>query len=473
MVAIQVVPLVQVMLEGDRVATNLSRVQNVALNVGKDSVRSLNPAKSPVLTVQLYADAAMFHTRQYAEGQSVWLSVEPEDRSRALWFTGILDEPLYKLVPGQRTRIDLRAFGLTSKLRGTVVNVPIKTDVSIRDAIIAVLDAAGWANDKRDIAATGLTATIPFWWVQEQSAWEALEDLMNAAGPPAQMYEDASGNLVVLGTTWVSADTTAPIRAGSTQDEPGIGREIRADTDATDVVNRAVIRRATYALADAAAVWEYGEDIAVAADSTTRIYVRFSDPVSALVTPEVDTDYTLDTAEGVTFELEDATAFTTTVKITATETRTISDLQLTGQELAKSGDSTVFNEDTDSISEIGEREWTASVPPALSRPYAEGVAHNIVNAYKEGISSWRFTMVANRNEDVFDAVSDMTVLSPMRLMVGAEMFDTRVREITWRFQDVRLFADVVVDQDGGLLQAGAGPFVLGTSLLDGPNYLWV
>ena len=473
MVTIEVTPTVQVMLDGDLVATNLTRLQQVSLNVGKDSVRSLNPAKSPILTVQLYADGAMFHTRQYAEGLSIWLSAQPTGKSQALWFTGILDEPEYTLVPGGRTRVDLRAFGFSSKLRGTIVNVPIQADVSISDAIVEVLDAAGWPIDKRDISSTGLTATIPFWWVQEQSAWEALEELVNAAGPPAQMYEDASGNLVVLGTTWVGADTTAPIRVGAGQEQPGIGRNVRADTDAADVVNRAVIRRATYSLEATAGVWEYGEEITVTAGSTTRIYAEFSDPISGLVAPTVDTDFTLDTAEGVTFELEDSTAFTTTVKITATGARTISALQLRGQKLAKSGDSTVFEEDTDSIGEIGEREWTASVPPALTRPYAAGVAHNIVNAYKEGINSWRFTLVANRSEEIFDALADMTVLSPMRLMVGAEMFDTRVREITWRFQDVRLFADLVVDQDGGLLQAGAGPFVLGQSLLDGPNYLWV
>ena len=220
MVTIEVTPTVQVMLDGDLVATNLTRLQQVSLNVGKDSVRSLNPAKSPILTVQLYADGAMFHTRQYAEGLSIWLSAQPTGKSQALWFTGILDEPEYTLVPGGRTRVDLRAFGFSSKLRGTIVNVPIQADVSISDAIVEVLDAAGWPIDKRDISSTGLTATIPFWWVQEQSAWEALEELVNAAGPPAQMYEDASGNLVVLGTTWVGADTTAPIRVGAGQEQP-------------------------------------------------------------------------------------------------------------------------------------------------------------------------------------------------------------------------------------------------------------
>ena len=98
------------------------------------------------------------------------------------------------------------------------------------------------------------------------------------------------------------------------------------------MVNLAETQLTSYNERTQRVLWERGvaEDVST---GETRFRAEFLDPVTSLVTPALNTDYTLNQSGGVTITLENQTSHAVDVVITATATRTISGLQLRGRDL--------------------------------------------------------------------------------------------------------------------------------------------
>ena len=87
-------------------------VYGVTIDEGKDSVRSQNPARPRSLSCQLTAPVGIYGSDTYQEGDLVECQVQDAD-GQETWFKGILDKPRETSLQGDRTHVNLRAFGLT------------------------------------------------------------------------------------------------------------------------------------------------------------------------------------------------------------------------------------------------------------------------------------------------------------------------------------------------------------------------
>ena len=317
----------------------------------------------------------------------------------------------------------------------------------------------GWPASHRVISSTGLAVVMAYWWCDGRSTGLAqLNRLISTQGPPAQWFGDRLGRINVLGTTWVSDDTTATVSVPRLRPRP------TTENDLADVVNLAETQLTSYNERTQRVLWERGvaEDVST---GETRFRAEFLDPVTSLVTPALNTDYSLNQSGGVTITLENQTSHAVDVVITATATRTISGLQLRGRDLEIAGRTALDDSDPDSARTHGDRPWRGNPWPTLTRFELQNLVSAVVDAYSEGVNSREVELLVNDNS-VYDAYSGMGPLTPVSVAdPGGLGYDGRIRSIRWLWHDTRLVADVIVDQDGGLLTGGEGPFILGSSML--------
>jgi len=443
-------------------------LRQVEVREGKDAVRSLHPAEPRTLTADLILESVDFADLPYDQGDVVELY-----NDQVLWFRGLLTKPRYERQRGDIVQARLRAYGLTQVLN-TRISTGLYQNISFRDAINRVLDAAGWPEAYRVIDVAGLSRRFLWWWVTNETAWQALERILATVGPPAQMYEDRRGRLVVLGTAWISTSTAEAVDIGGVGEPQTIDK---VDSDRTDrnVVNSASIERIGYELGQVGPVWSSWENIIVAPGETVRLVADFDTPVSELVAPVEGTDYSLDSSGGVSVGVTNILAESVEIVISATAQRTVSGLRLRGRPLNEIGRSTFTDTDPNSILEIGgTRQWRGRPYPSVSDADARLLGESIVSSYSQGITSRDFRVLVNTDgQAIYDELVRLGPLAGVNLTVDDQEYYSRVRSITWFWRNIQLQASVVVDQDAGLLQTGEGVFILGTSMLDSGAHLWI
>ena len=119
-------------------------VYGVTIDEGKDSVRSQNPARPRSLSCQLTAPVGIYGSDTYQEGDLLECQIQDAD-GQETWFKGILDKPRETSLQGDRTHVNLRAFGLTVLLSDARPVTPVYENVLARDAIGHLFDACGLA----------------------------------------------------------------------------------------------------------------------------------------------------------------------------------------------------------------------------------------------------------------------------------------------------------------------------------------
>ena len=106
--------------------------------------------------------------------------------------------------------MSLRLIGNTAGLLNNTIETAHHALITTRNGIIEVLDEADWPAVFRDLRITSLNIPVlTDWWVSLQSPLDALQMLLDTAGPPSQMYEDRKGRLVILGLDWLLNITRA------------------------------------------------------------------------------------------------------------------------------------------------------------------------------------------------------------------------------------------------------------------------
>ena len=281
---------------------NDAHLGDVRLSYGKDNARSLNPARTPTLSVDcaftertLIPDPA---SDPAAHGRHIELNARwgpGGDETRI--FTGNLLQPRYSLRTGGLLELRLRAFGKTRHLADHIVNTPVLVNQNARQIIEHILKDAGWTPGPPSSAAadalldtSGLDTVLSHWWADNMSAWDAIASVLSTVGPPAQMYEDGRGRLVVRGVDWVGADPRTLIQVTSDENVRRTGGNlihgrpsgpiIREETD-KDVINLVTARRRVLEVAATEDVWSAGEETVVPASGLLVIPAHLSSPVTA------------------------------------------------------------------------------------------------------------------------------------------------------------------------------------------------
>lgn len=197
---------------------------------------------------------------------------------RVIW-SGLIDDILQH--PENRS-VGFPCLGNLSKLRGKTVSTALYQNITTSDAISAVLDAAGWPPLARTIQ-TGLT-TLSWWWLDNQDAFDAIEQLRATEGPWASVYEDALGNFVFENrdARMTQTRSTTP---QATFTGTGEITSLVYNPNFKDTVDAAVITINERAMQGQTEVWSLGETLTLTPLQVRRIQIRASDPFMSLLTP--------------------------------------------------------------------------------------------------------------------------------------------------------------------------------------------
>ena len=124
----------------------------------------------------------------------------------------------------------VRALGPLARVvsAGEGFSTDLLSDISVDQAIIALLDAIGVPASERDIGPSPRRLAV--WWLTARTnPWTELQTLVRTAGPTARLYEDAQGRIAFR-------DTPAAMMPDHTvwgRNFPGRARRSSAGSSAT------------------------------------------------------------------------------------------------------------------------------------------------------------------------------------------------------------------------------------------------
>jgi hypothetical protein len=374
----------------DDVTGDVMSDPGVAIDLGKDGARALDPPKVGACDFSLFN-----HTGKYSQERPdspVYQLVIPGRPVRVMGQHGVTDAydapTLYTeddYYDGSatftlaRTRIDdisqstgwgqqtvsITTLGVESLFVGHAVTIPVMVGPRVDQCITAVLDAVGWPSDKRAVSTADTTLT--YWWCDEREPWAALLELLQSEGPGA-LYVDADSVFHFENRNYrvTTPRSTTPQAAyfdqGLSLSDEYDAATLYTEDDTYDggtsglyftalsydpgfktIRNRATYTIRTRQLASLAAVWTYGANLALGAGQSITLIARPSDPFQNAVVPVAGTDYTV--AGGtISASLSASSGLVAFLTLTATSgAPTVSALQIRAQSLAVVGETTVQN----------------------------------------------------------------------------------------------------------------------------------
>jgi hypothetical protein len=176
----------------------------------------------------------------------------------------------------------------TRILMDETISMTIQSSQQVDTLIGLVLDEVGWPAADRAIDA--VTDTIPYWWADGITAWDALNELAES----------------VLGTFFIAADGKATFISRShsdtatvTLDQSDIHTEINIPQPYENIRNSIKIN-VKPRVEVATTLWELQEKTAITAGETIYIWAEFnydseSVPAVIVTTPVATSDYTMNT----------------------------------------------------------------------------------------------------------------------------------------------------------------------------------
>lgn len=421
----------------DDITDDVPGEPGIAIALGKDGARTLDPPKVASADFDLFnhdgtysqerADSPVYQL--VLPGRPVKVEVDHGDEVQYnaaipydsdVYYNGVgtytlartaIDDLTQTTTLGDQ-RVHVGTLGLETLLVASTVTVAVMANPRVDQCITAILDAVGWPADRRSVAVSD--TTLLYWWCDDREPWSALLELLASEGPGA-IYVDGEGtfhfeNRNYRTTTDRSTtsqatffDTAAglPVTydAAVEYDSPifyngtttGLWfTGLAYDPGYKNIYNRAVYTTRRRALQALAAVWSYGDTLALAASESVTLIARPADPFQNAVTPASPTDFTV--AGGtVSVSLSATSGLVAFITITATSgTPTVSNLQLRAQALTTVSETTVQN----SVDASGSIAKFSPIPgqsiprvlavggwPEIDRPNAQAVCNAWVSRY--------------------------------------------------------------------------------------------
>ncbi len=386
--------------------------QSVTMSYGRDQVRALSPIKVGV------AGFALNNRDRYLSPENssspLYGLVKPGRRVRITATVGGVDTVLYSgylddfdLKPDFAERyVGADCIDALGRLRGQKVSTAVYQGLRPGEAIGVLLDAVGWPADRRDLE-TGATM-MPFWWLDEADAYDALMELVASEGPPALATVDSSDRLVFRGRhhrLQRAASLTAQSTWYSSGVEPMISPPAQYGHGWKEIINSVVFQLPQRSIAgDLSVVWTSAGQMTVPAGQPVQIVARASEPFVGAVAPVQTTGFNADGTPNGDYTLVSGTVSaavsrtsgqSVTITLTSAGSAVISDLQLRAYAAGSSGSILVTAEDQPSIAEYGRRSLPdGQVPVWASRGDAEAIAAVILGQRVDRLPTITVTMVA-------------------------------------------------------------------------------
>jgi hypothetical protein len=307
-------------------------------------------------------------------------------------YTGYIDD--LDIRPGINDRsVPAACIDALGSFRGVTISTQLYQGIRTGDAIGYVLDAIGWSADARDLDPG--VSFLPYWWLDQADAFDALLELVDSDGPAALITVDSQGRIVFRDrhhrlTRAASLTSQATWRSSGT--EPCISDPVVYDAGWKEVVN-SVSTEVPLRTIDPlpSQVWSSQGLITIANGTSLNITARGSSAFINALTPVQDTDYTL-VSGTVTMGLSRTSGQSTVITVTATSDAIVQDLALRANAI-QSTSVTVTVEDPVSIYRHGRKSLADGRLPVWANLFdAQAILQLIVAKRGERLPSLQVTM---------------------------------------------------------------------------------
>lgn len=255
------------------------------------------------------------------------------------------------------------------RLKGVTITTSLYQGLRTGTAIGYILDAVGWPTAARDLDSGG--TYMPFWWLDNADAYQALMDLIWSEGAPALVTVDGQGRIVFRDRhhrLTRSASLTAQATWRSSATEPVLSDPITYNHGWAEIVNSVSVDVPMRSIDPVlSAVWSTSGLLTVVAGIPLQIIASAGSAFVGAIVPVQDTDYTLMSGT-LSFGLSQTAGQSAMITLTSAGGAVISNLQLR----AYAVDSTnvkVTVQDTTSVGKYGPKTIDASQLPVWANQY--------------------------------------------------------------------------------------------------------
>jgi hypothetical protein len=312
-------------------------------------------------------------------------------------YSGYIDD--LDIKPGLNDRsVPVTCTDALGRLRGVSITTPLYQGIRTGTAIGYLLDAAGFPPDKRDLDAG--VSYLPYWWLDDADAYDALMQLVDSDGPTAYAGFDTQRNFVFRDrhhrlTRTASLTVQATWRSSGV--EPVISDPVVYDHGFKEIVNsvstEVPLRTIDPGLSQ---VWTSQGQISIPAGGSVAVTARAAGPFLNAVTPDQDTDWTLVSGDAAV-SLSQTSGQSTVITITSTSGGVIQDLALRANAIQSTSVLVTAN-DVISIGTYGPRSMKEGRLPVWANAYdAAAILALIVAKRGERLPSVSVTMRGGAN----------------------------------------------------------------------------
>lgn len=370
-----------------------------------------------------------------------------------------VDSPLFRgriddfVVHPDRSNLtaDFTALDGMARLQGVELSTQVYEGLRTGQIVRLILDAVGWPVADRLID-VGATFTR-FWWADGTDALTAVQEIVQAEGPPAIAYVSPDGTFVfrdrhhrlqdarslspqaTFAAERVACD--APTVTGFSYTAP-----FEYETGWRDIVNSVeVVVDERQADIGVDPVWESDSPFSIANGETVSIAVTTSEPMTNAITPQLNSDYFHTGPGTVTVTLSRLSGQTITINLTASGgASTVTFLRLRARLIPVSRMIRISATDPESIDTFGERRFQGQIPWATANDTA-AVADVILSHYAQRRPIVKMRVVA-QDPDYLEQIlgrtlSDRITIRNGELGLDADFFIEQVSHTIRRINPER------------------------------------
>ena len=379
----------------------LDRGTTISIEYGRDQARALAPISAGTRT-PLELDNL---DRKYSPDNTSSPLYPNVQSGRELRLRATHASVTYGLLRGyiddfdEKTDLEERSVELTvidviGRLRDTRISTALYTGIRTGQAIGLLLDAYEWPSDRRDLDVGA--SVLPYWCVQDEDAFTALQNLLDSEGGPALATVDINGNFVyrdrhhrLLRSASITSQAT--LRASGL--EPCYSGAVRRH-GAKEVINSVSFDVPVRLPAgELSAVWSMAGTTALEDGEIAVFSAASTAPFIAAIVPEPDVDYDL-LSGTISVSLSQDAGQSATLLVTAVGgPAIITRLQLRAYAIETIATVVVKAEHPDSITKYGRRTWPSDRAPVWAGVHdARAIASIILGQRAERLPTVQLTL---------------------------------------------------------------------------------
>jgi hypothetical protein len=265
--------------------------------------------------------------------------------------------------------VPMTCIDTLGRFKGVSITTSLYRGLRTGDAIGYVLDALGWPTADRDLDPGA--SFLPYWWLDDTDAFEALMTLADSEGPAALITCDGQGRIAFRDRHHrliQAASLTAQATWRSSGTEPCISSPTIYNHGWKEIINSATVEVPLRQVdGELSVIWNAEGQIVIASGTSLTITARSAGPFQGAVTPVQDADYTLLTG-AVSISLSRTSGQSTAITIAATGDVILQDLQLRGYAITSTS-VVVSSTDQQSIDRYGPKSLPDTRLPTWANIY--------------------------------------------------------------------------------------------------------